>query len=524
MVETSYQTIGYKMSKKSIRMPVAVNNQQKSWAAALVKDIKSVQGQAFDAFVNPTLGLGMGGGNALNQGFFVNTVVQNFNWLKLRGMYGSNFLCRRLVEMQAEDMTREGIQIQGDIEPDKIKAVMANWSELGLQKTLFQTICMARLYGGAIAVIDIEGQLLSTPLDLKTIRKDQFKGLNMFDRWQLIPSIDDFDPIDKKPNYYTVLSPYDANMQFNSPNDLKKLDDYKTESVVHRSRVIRCDGDFLPFIDFIQNQRWYSSIYVNAMDVITSYLTASAALASAAYKSSFRVVKIDDMYQVLNQGLDGQAATNLMGFVQAMKLTESTENVTVLSTNDSIEILNYDLTGLMQAMEKYESQLCVLSGPATKLLGQSAKGLNATGEEDTRMYYDKVKDAQEDMRSGYLKLLKVMYISTLGEQPPEDLDFDFVPLWQLDLNQKSIINQQTTDSIVQAFSAGVVSKETAVQELLQSSQETGVWSNITDEDLRKAKEEDDAPPEPTPEMIKALAMTGQTPSDDKLPPADKVDG
>ena len=89
-------------------------------------------------------------------------------------MYESNWLARRLVEMQAEDMTREGIEIKGEIEPSKIQDIMTAWSDLGLQKKLFETISMARLYGGAIAVIDIKGQLLSTPLDLTTIRKDQF--------------------------------------------------------------------------------------------------------------------------------------------------------------------------------------------------------------------------------------------------------------------------------------------------------------------------------------------------------------
>lgn len=488
------------MGRKSNRIPVAINNQQKSWAATLVKDVMKhveVTGQAFDAFVNPTLSLGMGGGNALGQGFFINTVTQNFNWLKLRAMYEGNWLARRLVEMQAEDMTREGIQIKGDIEPDKIKRIMSNWSQLGLQKRLFETICMGRLYGGAIAVIDIKGQLLSTPLDLSTISKDQFKGLKVLDRWQLWPSTDDYNDIDNMPNYYTVLSPYDWDMKFPTPRDYANLQRYQTEVVIHRSRVIRCDGDFLPFIDFLQNQRWYGSILISSMDVITSYLTASAALASAAYKSSFRVVKISKMYEILNQGLEGQAANNLMGFVQAMKLTESTENVTILSNEDSIEILNYDLNGLLAAMGKYENQLCTLSGtPATKLLGESANGLNATGDEETRLYYDKVKNAQEDMRPDYAKLLKVMYISTLGEQPPEDLDFDFTPLWQIDMNQKSVINKETTDSINSAYQSGLVSKEIAMKELLQSSEETGVWSNITDEDLAKAKEEDEAPPEP----------------------------
>ncbi|MBL0320473.1 MAG: DUF1073 domain-containing protein [Alphaproteobacteria bacterium] len=493
------------MAKKSIRMPIAINNQQKSWAASLVKDVlkeTQLSGKAFDAFVNPVLSLGQGGGNALGAGYFINTVTQNFNWLKLRAMYESNWLARRLVEMQAEDMTREGIEIKNTSDPTDIQKIMTAWSELGLQKKLFETIAMARLYGGAIAVIDIDGQLLSTPLDLKTIRKGQFKGLKVLDRWQLWPSTEDYDELDNKPNYYTVLAPYDWDMKFPDPKAFAQLERYKSDVTIHRSRVIRCDGDYLPFIDFLQNQRWYGSILIGAMDVITNYLTASAALASAAYKSSFRVVKIDNMYEVLNQGTNGQAANNLMGFVQAMKLTESTENVTVLSSNDTIEILNYDLNGLLAAMGKYENQLFSLSGtPATKFLGETAKGLNATGTEETRLYYDKVKNEQENIRPDMQKLLNVVYVSTLGEQPPEDLSFDYVPLWQIDQMQKATIAKQATDSVTEAFTAGIVNKAMALKELKQSSDETGLWSNIDDEEITEAEKEDEAPPEPTTPLV-----------------------
>lgn len=486
------------MSKK-IRMPIANKNEMKSWGAALVNDIKATGAlrAAFDDFVNPVLSLGLGGGNALGQGYFINTVTQNFNWLKLRAMYEGNAICRKFVEIQAEDMTREGIEIKGGIEPEDMKKIMSEWSRYGIQKKLFEAITLGRLYGGAIAVIDIEGQLLSTPLDISTIRPGQFKGLKVLDRWQLWPSVEDFDPIDNMPNYYTVLSPYDWDMTFPNPEAYAKMERYKTEVVIHRSRVIRCDGDFLPFIDFLQNQRWYGSILVSCMDVITSYLTASAALASAAYKSSFRVIKIDKMYEVLNQGLQGQAANNLMGFVQALKLTESTENVTVLSSNDSIEILNYDLNGLMQALGKYENQLCTISGiPATKFMGETAKGLNATGTEETRLYYDKIKNEQENMRPDFMKLLRVMYVATLGELPPDDLDFDFVPLWQIDQMQKATIAKQITDSVNEAYTSGLVPKSVCLEELLQSSDESGLWSNITDDDIDKAEEEDEAPPLP----------------------------
>lgn len=484
------------MSKK----PIPQNNT--SWAAALTKDATELMENvrkltANDSFVNPTLSLGLGGGNALGRGSFANTVNQNFQWLILRAMYSSNGVARRLIEMEAEDMTRAGIEITGEIEPDDMKLLTAEWVTLDIWQRLFETICMARLYGGAIAMIDIEGQLPSVPLDLATVGKGQFKGLQMFDRWQLIPSMDDFNALDKMPNYYEILSPYDSNMKFNSVKDLDKLNEYKTGIMIHRSRVIRFDGDFLPCIDFLQNQRWYSSVFVAPMDDIMSYVTSCAALSVATYKSSFRYVKIKNMYQVLNQGSTGRAYENLMTFIQAMKLAESSENVTVLSDEDEIGIINYDLTGIIESINKQEGKLCTVFGyPETKLLGKSAQGMNSTGDNDTRMYYDKVANQQQRMAPDILKLLKITYLSVFGTAPPEDLNFNFVPLWQIDQNQKSTIAKTTTDAITEAVSSGLVNRATGLKELKQSSETTGVWSNISEEEIEQAEEEDENPPTP----------------------------
>ncbi|MFR8056992.1 MAG: hypothetical protein ACLU45_01895 [Dialister invisus] len=42
--------------------------------------------------------------------------------------------------------------------------------------------------------------------------------------------------------------------------------------------------------------------------------------------------------------------------------------------------------------------------------------------------------------------------------------------------------------MVTALNAGLVSKRTALQELKQQSERTGVWTNITDEDIMNASD------------------------------------
>lgn len=44
---------------------------------------------------------------------------------------------------------------------------------------------------------------------------------------------------------------------------------------------------------------------------------------------------------------------------------------------------------------------------------------------------------------------------------------------------------KNTDSITKAFTAGIISQRTALKELRQQAESTGIWSNITDEDIER---------------------------------------
>jgi len=131
-----------------------------------------------------------------------------------------------------------------------------------------------------------------------------------------------------------------------------------------------------------------------------------------------------------------------------------------------------------------------------RLFGQSPAGLNSTGESDLRMYYDNVAAQQESrLRDGMMKVLRVMHKSLFGVLPPDNFDFDFVPLWQTSTKEKADIATAVTTTIATAYEKGIIDQTTALQELKQSSESTGVFTNITEEQIEEAKME--PPPMPT---------------------------
>lgn len=112
--------------------------------------------------------------------------------------------------------------------------------------------------------------------------------------------------------------------------------------------------------------------------------------------------------------------------------------------------------------------------------------MNATGESDMQNYYDTIEVKQEaELRPVYDKILPIMFISALGGIP-DDWDYEFNPIRRPRDDEMVDLASKNTDCVTKAFQAGMVSQRTALKELRQQSEMTGMWSNITDEDIEKA--------------------------------------
>jgi hypothetical protein len=118
--------------------------------------------------------------------------------------------------------------------------------------------------------------------------------------------------------------------------------------------------------------------------------------------------------------------------------------------------------------------------------------LNATCYADIRNYYDFLKSQQESrMRRPVTMLLELCHRSLFGKPLPKGFDFSFNPLWQMTEDQKAAIAVDTTNAIAKAFEDGIVNASIAMKELRQQSKVNGLFTNITDEDIKEAE---DLPP------------------------------
>lgn len=449
--------------------------------AAEVKAIKTKDG--FDNFVSR---IGLQNDNTLSAGTYEFNLVTR-NRIKLEAAYRGSWIVGAVVDSVAEDMTRAGVNIVTNEDDSDIKDLMNGISKLQISQSLCTLEKWARLYGGAIGVLDIEGQDPSTPLKIDTVAKNQFRGIVVYDRWQLNPDLTrviQSGPDMGLPEFYQIVTGMTS----------ADVDPRSNRGIVnvHHSRVIRNVGIQLPYFQAITEMMWGESILERLWDRLIAFDNVTMSAASLVDRANLRMVGIQGLRDILAAG--GTAQQALLAQFDMIRLLQVNEGLTLLDKDDNYSADSYTFAGLSDMIIQFGQQLSGASGiPLVRLFGQSPAGMNSTGESDIRMYYDNIRAQQESkFRKGWQKILQVMWQSIYGKAAPADLHFEFVPLWQMSALDKATIAKTNTETIVGAYESGLTSRKVAMLELRESSGDTGLFSNITDEDINEADE--DLPP------------------------------
>lgn len=440
--------------------------------------------RALDAFTNVLARLGAGTPNLLEgTEYSLQRLSRDFN--QLNALYRESWIIRRIIDVIPSDMLKNWITITSGIDPDVEKKLSISLRRTQLIDKLKRGMQWGRLYGGALGVMLVkhQGYDLSQPLRLDWIMPGDFAGLLIFDRWNGVnPSselIEDIsDPDYSYPKYYTVTDPAGG-------GSVK----------IHHSRVIRFTGNTLPFWEEIAEMQWGASVVESVFDELKKRDNVSWNIAQLTFMANIRVLKMQDLGQLL-AATDSESQAELLRTLEAQNMLLNNMGMQVMDAADGLETHQYTFGGLADC---YQQFIMDISGaaeiPVTKLFGRSPSGLNATGESDLQNYYDMIAEKQEAVLRPILnKVLPPFIISTIGSLP-EDFDFDFDPVAEPTDKERADLAKCGTDNVVAAYNAGLISQRTALQELKQQSERTGVWTNITDEDIERASDTVEQPGE-----------------------------
>lgn len=469
------------MSKKKCKKVVAQDSVYKAPIESTgfvntMDEVISVK-RALDGYSNVPANLGAGANNLVQT---ANYVMERFTWdyYTLNILFRDNWIAKAIIEKPANEMLKNGFSIHSQIEPDKIDKIMNIWQKTKTQNKFLKCLKWARLYGGCLLIPMIENQGdLSKPLDYETIMPDSYKGCFTVDRWSGVsPSIELVDNITDpdfgQPKYYDV-----------SDNTTGKT------FRIHHSRVIKMIGREMPYWEEIAETYWGASELEHVYTELKKRDDTSANISFLIFLANIRVFKMDGMSQMLSIG-DQQAAQRVYETMKTMNHLMCNTGTLAIDKEEDFAMHGYSFTGINDV---YESFMLDISGaaeiPVDKLFGRSPSGFNS-GAETLQNYYDTIDEKRETyVREPLEKIVKIITMSALGEIP-DDIEIDFNPVRRPSDLEKSDLAQKNAQPIFDAYAGGLIGKGTALKELKQQSDITGLWTNITDEMIQEAYNED----------------------------------
>lgn len=425
-----------------------------------------------DSYSNPLARLGAG---QLNMQEFAEYPLtrRTQDYQLMLSLYRNDWIAGRIVDTVAEDMCKNWYRLASAVSPERMSEYQRTERRAGVKPRLIEALKWSRLFGGAAALMVLDGQedLLDTPLDLRLIMPGTFKGLIVADRWSgVYPSselVSDMSAPDfGLPKYYQfAVEPSGPGIR------------------VHHSRILRFTGRELSAFERQAEQYWGLSELEHVYEELTKRNSASANIAQLIFQSNLRVFKMSDLGQLLT-ATSPEAQQDLYRTLEAQNAMMSNMGIQLMDREDSFETHSYSFNGLSDIYELFMMDIAGAAEiPVTKLFGRSPAGLNATGESDLTNYYDMIAQKQEaQLRPALDRLVPVLSMSTWGAVP-EDLDYEFMPVRVSTDKERSELIERTSKAIGQLYDSGVISKKTALRELRLTESATGMWRSLTEEEI-----------------------------------------
>lgn len=432
--------------------------------AALASTKQPVQAHVYDGLENVVAGLGT---DRDKRAYSVWAQPRVLTRPELENMYRGSWLAKRIVNAVADDMTREGWHYMFDEDTEGKSQFCLELCEkkFAIRRKINEALRWARLYGGSIIIIGTKDKDLSKPLNVEAIKKGDLKYLQVVDRWRC--------------SHDGALNKDLTSQNFGLPDTYLLAE---SSVRIHHTRVLRFNGQKLPYFAWLQNGLWDDSELQHVMDSLMNTDTASQSIASMLFEANVDVIKAADLVELLSTK-DGEAKVTKR--FQLASMMKSFNRTLLLDGSEEYEKKTNQFANLDKVWLNFMIDVCGAADiPMTRLFGQSAAGLNATGDNDVRNYYDRVSAEQEsNLRPALDYLMEIMCRSELGSMP-EDFRLEFNPLWQLSDKELADTEKVRADRDKVYFDMGVVTEGLVAREL----KERGTYRNMTDDDVQLAEE------------------------------------
>ncbi|OBW92991.1 DUF1073 domain-containing protein [Gallibacterium salpingitidis] len=293
-------------------------------------------------------------------------------------LYELGGLAARIVDMPADAAIAREIEIRGDHD-----SVISNeLDRLKVLPALADMVRWSRLFGGAVMVLlTDDGAKLSEPLNLN--RLTRIDEVRVFDLSQILPTTKRY--LDPRQANYGRYESYRLNI-----GAVNGLLDNQVE--IHESRLLFMGGDPIPE-RLKKGLHWVGRSAVRTVyQKIREYQKSLTWSSLILERKQQAVHKMRGLAEAIQNGLE----PHIRERINLVERGRNLLNGVAVDSEDEYTILNADLSGIVEVLDEFKIAISAdVNIPVAILFGQSAKGMNATGQSDFESYYDLIEGIQQ---------------------------------------------------------------------------------------------------------------------------------
>lgn len=392
---------------------------------------------------------------------------------ELSAAYRNLWLVRRLVEAKPGDALREGFGVEASQCPEFMRLNYATHVEGAIERALM----LAQLKGGAGVFVGFQGDSADSILEPAPEGKRDVAFLETFDKFQLTAqerNDDILSPDYDKPEVWCVTGTRRSGMRF------------------HTSRLIKFYGAPLPSSTLqgqaAEDRDWGDSVLQAVWADVQRYGVFWQSVAHLMQLSSVGVLKIAGLIEMLASQNQDVARDRVDLLNESMSITRLMLLDAKHDESYTREAVSFaDMPALLQEIQTATAGAFKM--PVTKLFGRSPAGMNATGESDTRMWYDEVECYRErSVRPGLAQLLGI----TDGVTDA----LDFPSLWQESERERQETRKLAIDANERLWTMGVVGESEIRQSMHEGKPIEELMTGPPPEDAGPEPQASQAPPAP----------------------------
>ncbi|WPQ53610.1 DUF1073 domain-containing protein [Acinetobacter baumannii] len=389
-----------------------------------------------------------------SHGSFVKKVIPDE---QLEAVY-QHWLAKRIVNRPASDMLRAGWFFEGIQDNDllKLKEVCKAFN---LDGVLLSSLVLSRLYGVCYVLLGtVDGGDLDQPFDLNKLGVGRLEFFTVLKKKYIEADTSKY------------LSPKEAGGLLKQPEFYKLKLDGKSTQRIHHTRLYK-----FGHADVVNEEP--VSVLQEVYEDLLDHAAVKKASASLVHESKIDVIRTPGLVDKIKADMQAVAERFL-----SVGLLKGLNGMIVLDAEEEYDSKSYSFGGLPDLMREFSIQAAGAADmPYTILFGQSPAGMNATGEHDTRNYYDSIATKQTwSLKPFMMKLLRVIVQTTFGRQIPS-LDVVFNPLWQLDAKVRSEVEKANAERDSKYLEMGIITEPQIARQLLID----GVYSVIDEEHIKE---------------------------------------